>query len=240
MALPNFKLENLPRRIQLAIIGALAIGLLAAAYWFYLGDLVATRSTLKTDVARLEKEVSQASAVERRLEQFKRELAALDARLVELRRILPDEKETPEVLRAVQQMAAESNLKILKFNPRPVVPRSFYMDWPISMEVQGSYNGLGIFFEKVARFTRVVNVDNIIIKSIEGSTDPARTLHSTCTATTFVYREDLAASADQSTSASRSAASGKGAARSKGAAPAPKASAPGKASAAGKGKAAGK
>jgi len=190
MAFEKFKLENLPRKVQYTIIAVLAIGLAAVGYSFFLKDLLATRAGLLKEVAELQTAVAQAAAVEQKLDQFKRDLAVLDARLLELRRILPSQKETPDVLRAVQQMAAESNLKIVRFVPQPVAPRNFYLDWPINMEVQGSYNALGSFFEKVGRFTRVVNVDNINIKNIEGSTDPTRTLNSTCTATTFVYRED--------------------------------------------------
>jgi len=193
MALANLKLESLPRRIQITIIAVVVIGLAAVVYTYYLKDMVATRSALQTEIAQLEKAVAQASAVEARLNQFKRELAALDVRLEELRRILPNQKETPDVLRNVQIMAAESNLKIVKFVPQPVAPKAFYSDWPISMEVQGSYNALGSFFEKVGQFTRIVNVDNISIKGIEGSTDHTKTLNSVCTATTFVYREDSAA-----------------------------------------------
>ena len=193
MALANLKLESLPRRIQITIIAVVVIGLAAVVYTYYLKDMVATRSALQTEIAQLEKAVAQASAVEARLNQFKRELAALDVRLEELRRILPNQKETPDVLRNVQIMAAESNLKIVKFVPQPIAPKAFYSDWPISMEVQGSYNALGSFFEKVGQFTRIVNVDNISIKGIEGSTDHTKTLNSVCTATTFVYREDSAA-----------------------------------------------
>jgi type IV pilus assembly protein PilO len=192
MALEKYKLENLPRRVQLIVIAVLAVALIAVGYWFYLRGLMEARSSLISEVARLDKEVAQATAVEARLTQFRRELAALDARLEDLRSILPSQKETPDVLRAVQQMASESNLKIVKFVPQPVAPRAFYLDWPITMEVQGNYNALGTFFEKIGLFTRVVNVDNIGVKSIEGSMDPARTLTSSCTATTFVYREDQA------------------------------------------------
>ncbi|MBZ5495403.1 MAG: type 4a pilus biogenesis protein PilO [Acidobacteriia bacterium] len=190
MAFENFKLENLPRKIQIAVVAVLAIGVAVAGYWFLLKDLVEVRGKLQTEIAGLEKAVAQASDVERRLDQFKRDLAALDVRLDELRRILPSQKETPDVLRAVQLMASESKLKIIKFAPKPVAPRTFYADWPIQMEVQGSYNALGGFFEKVGQFRRIVNVDDINIKNLEGSTDPTRTLSSTCTATTFVYRED--------------------------------------------------
>jgi type IV pilus assembly protein PilO len=190
MALGNFKLENLPRKVQMAIIAVLAVGLVAAGYFFYLQDMVNTRSALLTEVERLEKAVSQASDVERRLEQFKRDVALLDARLEELRRILPAQKETPDVMRAVQNMAADSTLKIVKFAPQAVVPKAFYSDWPIAMDIQGSYNALGSFVEKIGQFQRIVNVDNLIVKIIEGSTDPGRTLSASFTATTFVYRED--------------------------------------------------
>jgi type IV pilus assembly protein PilO len=193
MAFGNIKLENLSRRVQHLVIAALGFALAFLGYWFYLKNLQATQSVLQNEVTQLQSSVAQAVAVEQRLAQFKRELAELDARLEELRRILPSQKETPDVLRAVQRMANESNLKIVKFVPQPVATRAFYLDWPIAMEVQGSYNALGTFFEKIGMFSRVVNVDNINVKNIEGSTDPTKTLNSNCVATTFVYREDQAA-----------------------------------------------
>jgi len=38
--------------------------------------------------------------------------------------------------------------------------------------------------------TRIINIDNLVIKGIDGSTDRSKTLQSVCTATTFVFRED--------------------------------------------------
>jgi type IV pilus assembly protein PilO len=195
MAFDNLKLDKLPRKYQLLLVAVLGIGLSLAGYSFLLSDLFAQRGKLSGDIEALEKSVAQASGVEARLGQFKAELAALDAHLGDLRRILPSQKETPDVLRSVQLMAAESNLKITKFAPQPVLARSFYSDWPIAMEVEGSYNALGEFFEKIGRFRRIVNVDNINVKGIEGSLDSSRTLTSHCTATTFVFREDQPASA---------------------------------------------
>jgi type IV pilus assembly protein PilO len=190
MALGNFKLENLPRNVQIALIAVLAVGLAVVGYIFCLRDLVAMQSGLKAEIAKLEIAVAEATEVENRLSKFKRDIALLDTKLDELRRILPSQKETPEVMRAVQNMASDSFLKIAKFAPQPVAPRAFYADWPITMDVQGSYNALGKFLEKIGRFKRIVNVDNMVIKIIEGSTDPVRTLNASFTATTFVYRED--------------------------------------------------
>ncbi len=202
MALKDYKLENLPAYVQVLLFALVMFGLAAVFYTFYLSGALEERDKLRAEVQKLEKSVAEATAIANQLEQFKRELAQLEERLNQLRSILPAEKETPMVLRSVQRMAVSSNLKITKFNPSPIVPRAFYVDWPISVEVQGNYNGLGLFCEKVSQFTRIINVDNISIKPLENSTDPHRTVTATCTATTFVFREDLvAADAEPSTKA---------------------------------------
>jgi len=218
MAFASFKLEELPRRIQLAIIAVLAVALAAVVYMLLLRPLVAERSAIQKEIVQLESAVAQATAVESQLSQFQREVTALDARLIELRRILPNQKETPDVLRNVQQMASESRLQIVKFVPQPVASRGFYADWPIRMELEGSYNALGSFFEKIGRFTRIVNIDNIGVKGIEGSTDPSRTLHSTCTATTFVFEDEAARDPEENMSPTAGKPPAKGKAPAKGAA----------------------
>jgi type IV pilus assembly protein PilO len=195
MGIRDYKFENLPRSMQLAVLSAVAVALAGVFYSFYLQDRIAELDGLEAEVAALETSVAQTNAVASQLGKFKRDLAQLEQRLNLLRSILPGQKETHLVLRSVQEMAASSNLKITKFMPQPVVPRAFYVDWPIVMEVQGSYNAFGLFFEKISHYTRIVNVDNIAVKGLEGSTDPAQTLNATCTATTFVFREEPAAAA---------------------------------------------
>ncbi len=190
MALERYRLENLPQTTQMAIVAAVGLGLAAAAYVVYVQDLVTERSALRVDVQRLESSVSQLSIFADKLAQNKREVAELEQRLQMLKRILPDQKETPIILRSVQEMAHASNLKISKFDPQPVVPRAFYSDWPIAMEVTGSYNAVGEFFEKIGRATRIINVSNISLKGIDGSIDPTHTVNATCTATTFVFRDE--------------------------------------------------
>ncbi len=191
MDLKSLKLSSIPRSIQLALFASLAIALVAGFYFGYLRGPLQDLDQLRSEVQQLEKSVAQASAVASQLERFKKELAVLEKRLLELRSILPSEKETPQVLRSAQEMAAASALKISRFNPQPVVPRPFYSDWPILIEVRGSYNALGEFFEKISRATRIVNVDNVMVRGIDGSMDARMTLMATCTVTTFVYREDV-------------------------------------------------
>ena len=127
-----------------------------------------------------------ARAITARLPQFEADVEKLQAELDELQQVLPDEKETAEIVRRVEQLAVESDLSIRSFTPQATVSYEFYEDWPIRMSLEGSYNNLGLFFQRVANFQRIINVDNIEIRAISGE-DPDRTISATCTATTFVF-----------------------------------------------------
>jgi type IV pilus assembly protein PilO len=190
MALADFRLANLPRSAQILLFVGVAAALSYMVYSFYFQGMIDERTALQDEIKKLETSVAQGQAVASQLPRFKEELARLEERLAELSTILPSEKETPIVLRSVLDMASSSNLKIMRFAPKPTVPRNFYVDWPIEVSVQGSYNALGRFFEKVSQYARIINVDNIGIKTFETGTNAARTVSAVCTATTFVFREE--------------------------------------------------
>jgi type IV pilus assembly protein PilO len=191
MAISDYRFENLPRSAQYAVFTGVLLCLALLFYLYYMKDLIAKRDGIQEDIIVLEHSVAQGSAIESQLKRFKLELAQLEERLAVLQSILPAQKETPTVLRSVQQMAASSNLKINRFTPQPVVPRDFYSDWPIQIEVEGTYDGLGAFFEKVSQATRIIDVGAISITGNAKSTpEQTGTLTATCTATTFVFREN--------------------------------------------------
>jgi type IV pilus assembly protein PilO len=193
MALKDSKLANLPFRTQVLMIAVVLLGL---GYVFYLYFVSPKREEVKVldgRITALLNEVQKGQIVEARLPQFKQEIARQRERLENLRHILPEEKETAEIIRKVQQMAIESNLRIKSFTPHQTVQRDFYEDWPILIAVEGSYDNLGIFFEKISRFTRIINVENIAVKAMDPPTSN-RTLAATCTATTFVFLENKAKS----------------------------------------------
>jgi type IV pilus assembly protein PilO len=193
MPLSDYRFENLSRSTQIVVFSVLMLGLAVIFYAFYLKGMLEEKATLQKEVTRLEAAVAQAQAVEAQLAKFKKELAELEQRLEALKSMLPSQKETPSILRSVQQMAASNDLKILKFMPQPIVPRSFYVEWPITIDVEGTYNGLGLFFEKIGDATRIIDVGNFAIRGLEVSASPSRSIAATCTATTFVFREDQVA-----------------------------------------------
>lgn len=134
----------------------------------------------------LEDEVEKGTVTAKRLPEFRREVERREATLQALSRILPSRKEVDDLLRKVQQMAAESSLSVLRFKPEATQPREFYAAWPITLELDGNYHNLAHFFDRLSHLSRIVNVSNL---KINGNRTPtlSSTIRASCTATTFVF-----------------------------------------------------
>ena len=181
------KIMELPQQQQV-MLAVLAVGALGFFWYQFIFPVSAQMAALDQRISALTTEVETARAITARLPQFEADVKELQAQLDTLQQVLPDEKETAEIVRRVEQLAVESDLSIRSFTPQATVSYEFYEDWPIRMSLEGSYNNLGLFFQRVANFQRIINVDNIEIRALAGE-EPDRTISATCTATTFVFVE---------------------------------------------------
>ena len=64
----------------------------------------------------------------------------------------------------MQTVAAQSNLTIKGFKPAPTVTKQLHAEWPITLELEGTYHNLAIFFDRVGKFTRIVNISGLDVK----------------------------------------------------------------------------
>jgi type IV pilus assembly protein PilO len=171
--------------VVFAIIGVLLYGVF---WYFFYSPMQVERDNKLTQKRNLQAEVDNAKTTAARLPEFRREVERKEATLQALSRILPSQKEVDDLLRKVQQLAAESSLDVLRFKPEATKPQNFYAEWPISLELDGSYHNLAYFFDRLSRLSRIVNVSNL---QVDAKPDPniASTIKATCTATTFVFIE---------------------------------------------------
>ncbi|HSF16754.1 MAG TPA: type 4a pilus biogenesis protein PilO [Vicinamibacteria bacterium] len=189
--------------VVFAILGGALYGLF---WWFVYSPMQQEIQNKTTQQRNLQAEVENAKTTAARLPEFRREVERKEATLQALSRILPSEKEVDDLLRKVQQLAAESSLDVLRFKPEATQPREFYAEWPISLELDGSYHNLAYFFDRLSRLSRIVNVTNL---EVDAKREPSisSTITANCTATTFVFIEPAAAPAGEA-AASGGAASG--------------------------------
>jgi type IV pilus assembly protein PilO len=164
-----------------------AAAVVAGLFWyFYYSPAVEERDRKAAQLETLQKEIRALEVTANKLQEFQREVQLLEAKLETLKRILPPAKETPDLMRKVQALAAQSNLRIKTFTPAPVVNKDFYQEWPIKVEVQGTFHNLALFFDRVSRLSRLVNVGDLKIAALRDQTG-STTISAGCTATTFVY-----------------------------------------------------
>jgi type IV pilus assembly protein PilO len=204
--------SKLPLLGQLGVAVFVAL-LIAGGFYYFKYEPMTTELAAKTaEYSKLQSEIRTLEVTASKLDEFRREVTAREAKLETLKRILPADKETPELMKKVQYLAAQSNLNIRKFTPGATIKKSFqakpagapaaapppgqpgqpgpaeefYEEWPINVEVDGTYHNLGFFLDRVRRLSRLVNVGNIRVKNVA---NPAigNTVNVQCVATTFVY-----------------------------------------------------
>ena len=86
------------------------------------------------------------------------------------------------------------SLTIRGFTPQAVATKQMYAEWPIGLQVEGTYHNLGNFLERISKFPRIINVTAIKIRTKDKQSD-ASTVAAECTATTFVMSEPKAPAA---------------------------------------------
>jgi type IV pilus assembly protein PilO len=181
-------LSRLPLAGQLGVSVVVAALISGGFYYFWYSDALETQKKQEAKLADLQKQIRALEATANKLPEFQREVQALEARLETLKRILPPEKEMPDLMRRVQYLAAQSSLSIRKFNPAAPVQKEFYQEVPINLDLDGTYHNLGAFLDRVSRMSRLVNVGNVKIKAQQKPTINS-TIAASAVATTYVYQD---------------------------------------------------
>ena len=181
----DLKLDKLPWYGQVGLFVALGLALVGGFYWFYAVPAQAEMVTREQKLDALRVTIAKGSATANQLNQFRQQVAELEARLESLKAVLPEQKDVADLLRRIETLARQSNLAIQGFKPAPSVTKQLHAEWPIALQLDGTYHNLAMFFDRVSKFSRIINVSNITISAKE-KPQPNSTISVACVATTFV------------------------------------------------------
>src|SRR5438552_16209062 len=160
----DISLTKLPWYAQLGAFVALAIGAVGAFYYYYEWPVQAEMVSRQTQLRSLQADIAKGYATAKRLPEFQGQVEELKARLEGLKSVLPDEKGAADLLRRLQIVAAQSSLTIKSFKPAPTDTKTRHAELPISLKLDGNYHNLAIFFDRVSKFTRIVNISALDVK----------------------------------------------------------------------------
>ncbi len=184
----DLNLNKLPWYGQVGLFVVLALAGVGVFYYFYVMPTEAEMATRQQRLDGLKVEIAKAQSTANQLNQFRQQVAELEARLESLRAVLPEQKDVADLLRRIQTLATQSNLAIRGFKPAPSITKDLHAEWPIALQLDGTYHNLGMFFDRVSKFSRIINVSNISIRAKE-KPELSSTITVDCVATTFVLLE---------------------------------------------------
>lgn len=185
-------LSKYPWYAQLAVFVLLAGGAAGAFFYFYEMPQQQALAVRTAELQAIEGRNAKGQETARQLPAFQAQVVDLEARLEALKPILPEEKDVGDLLRRIQTLATQSNLSIRGFRPQPIATKEIHAEWPIGLELEGTYHNLGAFLDRVSRFPRIINVGSLVISSKDNPT-PSTSIEVSCTATTFVLVDQVAA-----------------------------------------------
>jgi type IV pilus assembly protein PilO len=184
----DLNLNKLPWYAQVGLFVVLALVGVGVFYYFYVMPADADMATRQQKLDGLKVEIAKAQSTANQLNQFRQQVAELEGRLESLKAVLPEQKDVADLLRRIQTLATQSNLAIRGFKPAASVTKDLHAEWPIALQLDGTYHNLGMFFDRVSKFSRIINVSNISIRAKE-KPEPSSTISVDCVATTFVLLE---------------------------------------------------
>ena len=180
------QIDKLPVPARFGILAGVA-AVLVAVYWFTIFS--STRQNLgrlKTQLTQIESDIVEAKTVASNLTSFQEKQKELEGELRTALQQLPNSSELPVLLTDITSLGKKSGLEIHQFRPSGEIQRGFYAEVPIALKLYGAYHDIGVFFDRLSKLSRIVNITELGMKLSEYRNDTPR-LEVTGVATTYFF-----------------------------------------------------
>lgn len=131
----------------------------------------------------LERKLDDAKLKSASLVQLREEMKEAESQFKLVVKALPDKREIPSLLTHISLQGKDSGLEFKKFQPQREIAKQFYAEIPVLINVTGNYHNVALFFDKVSRLSRIVNINNINITAIDGG----KRVNTNCRAVTYRF-----------------------------------------------------
>ena len=159
------KFIPLSPRIKIGITVGIILLPLVIFYFSYYQSKAKKIETLSQEKVTITKQLQEVKVKAADLAQFEKEMAEAEEKFLETAVLLPKEKEIPKLLKDISALGQNAGLDFLTFKPLADIPKDFYAEIPISINVRGPYHNMGFFFDQVSKLERIVSVSNIKMSS---------------------------------------------------------------------------
>ncbi len=180
------RILNLPA-YQRFLLLLCVMALFAAAFYFIF---------YQAQIEQYDRQVRERDAEQIRLQKnqkiasnlsvYRAEYEKMQSQLEEALGELPLQKEIPNLLTGIGNLAKEKGLEVIRFKPESEVHKEFYAEVPVDLKLAGSFHQAAAFFDAVGKMERIVNIQGLSLErphEVDGRTS----LDISCKAVTFRF-----------------------------------------------------
>lgn len=201
-----------------ALLACLIYIVLGYFYWFFfLQSALEKRGTLQTKLSELRGQVTEKERIAAEKDKYIREVKVLKETFQVALTKLPVRKEIPGLLSAITLAGRSAGVESILFEPivsekkpseqkqspakpseqkpgkesllKLSEPETFYKEIPIKIILNGSFHQTALFFEKVAKLPRIVNLEDVSMVGEKNVKGQGRLLNTSCVAKTYMFVE---------------------------------------------------
>ena len=166
MELPKLNLEAL-RKIsmtkKLMLLAVLAVGISALFYYYIITPKFDVIAGLQDNIGKLDTEIQATSIKVQHLDELVAANTELEKELEKKKERLPPEDEAVMLLKQLSDLGVRLGLDIKLWKPGNQAEDSskLFVRMPVSVEVSGGYHTAAVFFDRIQKLPRIINVSDL-------------------------------------------------------------------------------
>jgi len=168
--LPKVNLDFLravPLQQKLALLGII-VGGIGIGFYYYLAVPKSDEITrLDGEIGKLDAEIQSTGLKVKHLTELVAANKQLEEALKKKKAQLPPEEEAASLLKQLTDLGVRLGLDIKLWKPGASTqdPSKLFVRMPVSVEVAGGYHTAALFFDRVNKLSRIINVSNLAMGS---------------------------------------------------------------------------
>ena len=206
-------LKKLSPRMKALIVFLICLLLGYFYYMFFFQGIIAKQMALDTKLTGMQQQIVEKEKVVAQLDRYIREINILKQSFTLALLKLPNAREIAGLLASVVLSGEEAGVNFLLFEPKPpepkppeakpgvppkpvdakalppkpAVPEKFYDEIPIKVQLAGSFHNTVSFYAKVAKLSRIVNIEEIVMGDAQDVKGRGRIVRTSCTVKTYMF-----------------------------------------------------
>ena len=186
------KIAKLPQPQKIAFAALIIVLPLVLFYFLAYSPNAEEIQKLQKNETALKAELVTLKQKTKDLAKFEAEKRLAEEEFAAISILLPDKKEIPSLLTNISGLGTSSGLDFLSFKPKGEIPKDFYAEIPVDIQVHGHYHNVGLFLDQISKLHRIVYVSNIKMGSPSRQGDDI-TLNTSFSLVTYRFIEPVVA-----------------------------------------------